>query len=118
MFLKDHMNNIEEFKQYSNSVFLPEYYRNYVNNLDEEELRTFYCQVSELLEIIIDENYFLYKFRWIKMKEFRDLTKEIYLQYLYNSEGIKFNIFKPGWEEKLEVKYQYDKDVLRYYRLS
>lgn len=116
--MKEHMNSVEEFKRYSNSVFLPEYFRNYVNKLEPEELNSFYHQVCDLLEIIIDENYFLYKFRWIRMKEIKDLTKEVYLQYLYNAEGITFDVFKPGWEEKLDEKYQYDMDVLRFYRLS
>ena len=112
------MATIEEFKRYSTSSFLPSYFRNYVNALDNEELMSFYHQVSNLLEIIKDENYFIYKFQWIRMKEIRDLTKEVYLHYLYNAEGIEFDIFKPGWEEKLDDRYQYDVDVLRFYRLS
>ena len=55
--MKEHINNIEEFKKYATS----------------------------------------YKFQWIRVREFRDLTKEIYIEYLYNPEGVKFNIFKPGW---------------------
>ncbi len=116
--MKEHINNIEEFKKYATSSFVPNYFKNYVNALELGELKWFYEQVKNVLAILTDEGYLIYKFQWIRVREFRDLTKEIYIEYLYNPEGVKFNIFKPGWEEKLDDKYQYDKDVLRFYRLS
>lgn len=116
--MKKHMNTIEEFKRYATSNLVPEYFRNYVNDLDKDELKWFYREVKETLDIMKDEAYLIYKFQWISTREFRDLTKEIYIEYLYNPEGIKYNIFKPGWEEKLADRYQYDKDILSYYICS
>lgn len=112
------MKSIEKFKRYATSCFLPEYFRQYVNALSSTDLEWFYNQVKNVLDILNDEGYLIYKFKWIRVREFRDLTKEIYIESLYNPEGIKFDIFKPGCEEKLADKYQYDKDVLRFYRCS
>lgn len=116
--MKEHMNTIEEFKKYATCELLPNYFRNYITALSEEELSWFYNQVKEVLNILNDEGYLIYKFKWIRIREFRNLTKEIYIESLYNPEGFQFSIFKPGWEEKLAERFQYDQDVLRYYRCS
>ena len=51
--MKEHINNIEEFKKYATSSFVPNYFKNYVNALELGELKWFYEQVKNVLAIIV-----------------------------------------------------------------
>lgn len=109
------MNDVDTFKNYATSVWVPGYFSEYVSELDDIHLNWFYYQVKNALEFLTTEAYLIYKFKWIKDKPFTDLSKEIYLQYLYNSESFTFDIIKTEWEKVLEEKYKDDEDVRRYY---
>ena len=106
--LKEHMKNIKEFKESATSVWIPGYFREYVEELTEKELEDFYRQVKETLEVIEDEGYLIYKFRWIMKRDFTDLRKEIYIESLCNAEGLTRDIIKPKWREVLYEKYKED----------
>lgn len=109
------MTNVNEFKNFATSIWVPDYFREYVQSLDDEKLEWFYNQVKEVLKILISPAYLTYKFKWICKREFTDLSKEIYVEYLYNPECFDFDIIKPEWEDILADRYRDDKDVRRYY---
>lgn len=111
-----YMNSINEFKNYATSIWMPDYFREYVNELDEEKLDWFYHQVKDALEFLTSADYLIYKFNWIKEYPFTDLSKEIYLHTLYNPEFFTFDLIKPECEKVLEDKYKDDEDVKRYFR--
>ena len=106
--LKEHMKNIKEFKESATSVWIPGYFREYVEELTEKELEDFYRQVKETLEVIEDEGYLIYKFRWIMKRDFTDLRKEIYIESICNAEGLERDIIKPKWREVLYEEYKED----------
>ena len=102
------MKNIKKFKESATSVWMPGYFREYVEELTEKELEEFYRQVKKALEVIDDEGYLIYKFQWIMKRNFTDLRKEIYLESIFNAEGITRNIIKPKWRKILYEKYKED----------
>ena len=114
--MKNHIRTIDEFKAYATSVWVPDYFKVYVESLDEEKLEWFYNQVKDTLDVLACEEYLLYKFKWILNRPFTDLTKEIYVEYLYNPEMFKFDIIKPEYGRLLDKKYENDFDVKNYYR--
>lgn len=109
------MSTIEEFKSYATSYRVPDYFKDYVERLDIEKLEWFYNQVKDAVEVLRIEEYLIYKFQWISKRPFTDLTKEIYLEYLYNPEMFCFEIVKPEWEKILNKRYESDSDVKHYY---
>lgn len=113
--MKESLKTIESFRKYCNTYWLPEYLRDYVKLLNQEELVWFYNQVKEALSYLTTEAYLIYKFKWIVQRTFTDLTKEIYLESLYNPEIFYFDIIKPKSEKELEKKYENDNDVRRFY---
>lgn len=64
--------------------------------------------MKEPIEFLTDEGYLFYKFRWISKYEFDDLSKEIFLQSVFNTEGIITDIIKPGWFSILYNRYEKD----------
>lgn len=107
--MKWYMKNINTFENYLTQSNIPYDMKEYVENLDDEKLNWFYNQMKEPLEFIKDENYLFYKFRWIRKYEFKDLSKEIFLQSIFNSEGIQLDIIKDSW---LSILYErYEKDI-------
>ena len=102
------MRNIKEFKEISTSIWMPRYFRDYVEGLTEEELKKFYRQVKETLKVIEDEDYLIYKFQWIMKRGFTDLRKEIYIESICNAEGMTKDIIKPKSRKILYKKYKED----------
>ena len=109
--MKEYMKSIDSFKDYLTSVFRPHYLREYVSNLDDDGLLWLYNQMKEPLEFLFDESYLYYKFKWIKDRDFDDLSYEIYVEYLCNPEFFNFTIIKPEWENILYERY---KDKIRH----
>ena len=67
------------------------------------------------MEFLVDESYFYYKFNWIRKREFKDLSLEIYIEYLCNSELFTFSNYKKRmgnsralreWEDILYERYK------------
>lgn len=113
--MKEYMNDINTFKDYATSIWVPDYFSEYVNSLNYEELELFYNQVKETLVFLRTGAYLIYKFKWIKDRNFTDLSKEIYLECLYNSEGFGYDIIKPEWENILYERYKDDEDVRNFF---
>ena len=107
--MKWYMKSIITFKNYLTQSNIPSDIREYVKELDEQKLNWFYNQMKEPMEFLTDEGYLFYKFRWISKCKFDDLGKEIFLQSIFNAEGIELDIIKPGW---LNILYgRYEKDI-------
>lgn len=100
------MKDIKSFKDYMTDGYKPDYFSEYVNNLNPDKLEWFYNQVKEPLEFLVTEAYLYYKFKWIKKRNFDDLSYEIYLESLYNPEGFNFDIIKSNWEDILWNRYK------------
>lgn len=109
--MKSFMKDINTFKMYMTDCLRPEYLVDYVNGLGDKKLECFYNQVKEPMEFLVDESYFYYKFNWIRKREFKDLSLEIYIEYLCNSELFTFPIIKEEWEDILYERY---KDKIRH----
>ncbi len=104
--MRSFMKDINTFKMYMTDCFRPQYLIDYVNELDDKKLEWFYNQVREPMEFLVDESYFYYKFNWIRKREFKDLSLEIYIEYLCNSELFTFPIIKKEWEDILYERYK------------
>ena len=103
--MRKFMKDIDSFKNYMNGIFSPKYLKEYINSLDELQLEWFYNQMKEPMEFLVDEKYLFYKFKWIKDRDFTDLSKEIFIEYLCNPEGYTFPIIKEEWEDILYERY-------------
>ena len=110
--MKRYMENINTFKNYLTRTNMSHDIKDYVKNLDEEKLAWFYNQVKEPLEFLTDEEYLFYKFRWIKNRDFKDLSKEIFIESLCNPECIKEPIIKADWDDILHQRYAKDVQYL------
>ena len=106
--MKWYMKSIITFKNYLTQSNIPSDIREYVKDLNEEKLNWFFNQMKEPLEFLADEGYLLYKFRWISKYDFEDLSKEIFLQSIFNAEGIQLDIIKSGWISILYERYEKD----------
>ncbi|MCL2773386.1 MAG: hypothetical protein FWD71_08545 [Oscillospiraceae bacterium] len=107
--MKWYMKSIITFKNYLTQSNIPSDIREYVKELDEEKLNWFYNQMKEPMEFLTDVDYLFYKFRWISICEFDDLSKEIFLQSIFNNaEGIMTDIIKSGWFRILYDRYEKD----------
>ena len=107
--MKRYMKNVDMFKLYLTQLNKPHYIREYVNSLNESELNWFYNQMREPLEFLKEESYLFYKLQWINKYEFDDLSKEIFLQSIFNAEGNENSVIKESW---LDILYErYEKDI-------
>jgi len=106
--MKWYMKSIITFKNYLTQSNIPSDIREYVKELAEEKLNWFYNQMKEPIEFLTDDGYLFYKFKWINKYEWDDLSKEIFLQSIFNAEGIELDIIKSGWLNVLYKKYEKD----------
>jgi len=106
--MKWYMKNVITFKNYLTQSNIPSDIKEYVKELEGEKLNWFYNQMKEPIEFLTDDGYLFYKFRWISKYDFDDLSKEIFLQAVFNAEGIEIDIIKPGWISILYDRYEKD----------
>ena len=106
--MKRYMKDVHSFRSYFTQSNQPHYFRGYVEGLGDNKLNWLYNQMKEPLEFLKEESYLLHKFKWINEYEFDDLSKEIFLQSIFNVEGNEEDYIKDKWYNILWERYEKD----------
>lgn len=99
------MRSIVAFKSHMLRSSSPNYIKRYCNQLDGKGWHHFYNQMLEPLEFIIDYNYLFYVMKWILKHTFIDLSLEVYLKVVMDSELALETLIQPDWMCTLSQRY-------------
>lgn len=94
------------FKDYCEGFTSPSYIKDYVSKLSNDEYMSFYDQVKDAMEYLIDKEYLIYKMYWILKYSWSDLSECLFEELFNNIEGYDLSkIISDDNYDKLYFKY-------------
>lgn len=83
---KRFIENLDSFKEFMLSEDVPRHITRYCKQLNDVKWIWFYAQMVEAVKITDELDYLFYVLKWILKTDFHDLTYEMYLYDMINSE--------------------------------